>query len=1096
MTALIRDFSGLLYYNPAANGFNPIAQATISGPDNMDEGATETWDLVTWDIPDGVIYWKIIPSGDNLTASRFTDGLTGTVSVVNKRASLSITVSADNLTSVTGQSFDIQFSKTQNGAAFATKYGVNVNDTSQDPQLLVMDLDPKNYTTGSSISDASGQSHSGTLVAAPTFTSAGTNGDGNYFTLNGTSQYIVVPSLQNSTYQSITMMLWFNPSNTDGSLITKELSYKMRLSSSHLNVMATHTGSVPWGFNTTDNSVTVNNNWHHIAVTIASDFIDWYYDGNRFHHEAGIGTLGANTQPLMIGSYGSGTSEFFTGKIGPARLYNYALSSSDISAYFNSTRSRYQATEPNSLIFNGSSDYREVLGTPTDWALGTTWTIEWWSKATSASGPSTIYTVMSQYDNSGGIGIDIYYQNGNLIINNGTTLATEPTPGVWTHVSLVNNAGTMTLYYDGTSVHNGGNWNLGLSTSTLVLGKRGHIPYQYFAGKLTNIRITNTAVYTGTFDPFVTSYPPGNVTGTRLLMNPTGFNTILDLSNNAHTFGGSCGAGNDYPVPPTYSLATAGSVTSINEGSALTFNVTTTNVADGTLLYFYLDSTGAYEITAGRFSAGSGTSFTVNNNTGTFDITVSADSTTATDTQSYNIQLSSTFSPPTFVGNTVGITVNDSSQTPANPTYSLSPAASSINEGSGLTFNVTTTNVADGTYYWTINHTTTSNADFSAVSGSFSITSNSGSFTITPSADNTTEGSETCTVSIRSGSTSGTVLATSSSITVNDTSLTPALSIPTGNIVGQWNSPASGQFGTDPIIWPEAGGYSWAKVYHLAAVTPASNGTIGYAGDGSTSYIQVPIIMSGGEFTFAFTAKLNPTGTFPQGIFDASCPGGYTGLRARWTDATHIEITQPGTGTAAIDMTGSGWHTYGPSFFTVRMKLDSLAGTGSIDIFVNGTAWANIGAPRGASGFSVATNVNMILGALYKDDNTGQVSSLDSTWFNFIYYSRALTNSEVTQLYTAQQAGLLNPVPATTYSFSNSFNAAQHSNNIYINIGYAGVGPTVPPESMAGWYVSGPGIADVATVTAATAVINDSQFYVTIDTSILMASGTYTFTAP
>jgi len=104
------------------------------------------------------------------------------------------------------------------------------------------------------------------------------------------------------------------------------------------------------------------------------------------------------------------------------------------------------------------------------------------------------------------------------------------------------------------------------------------------------------------------------------------------------------------------------------------------------------------------------------------------------------------------------------------PSYSISSAAS-INEGSALTVNVTTANVADATtLYWTVSNA----GDFATSSGSFTITSNSGSFTVTPSADATTEGSETFEVSIRTGSTSGTVVATSSAITINDTSLTAA----------------------------------------------------------------------------------------------------------------------------------------------------------------------------------------------------------------------------------------------------------------------------------------------------------------------------------
>jgi hypothetical protein len=116
--------------------------------------------------------------------------------------------------------------------------------------------------------------------------------------------------------------------------------------------------------------------------------------------------------------------------------------------------------------------------------------------------------------------------------------------------------------------------------------------------------------------------------------------------------------------------------------------------------------------------------------------------------------------------------------TPPPPTYTVTGAASSINEGSALTVNVSGLNIINGTYYWTID----SNAgDFSTSSGSFTITSNAGSFTVTPAADATTESAETFTVSIRSGSTSGTILSTSGSLTINDTSTTPV--VPT--IIGE-----------------------------------------------------------------------------------------------------------------------------------------------------------------------------------------------------------------------------------------------------------------------------------------------------------------------
>jgi len=549
------------------------------------------------------------------------------------------------------------------------------------------------------------------------------------------------------------------------------------------------------------------------------------------------------------------------------------------------------------------------------------------------------------------------------------------------------------------------------------------------------------------------------------------------------------------PPAPTYSLDTAGSVSSVDEGVPLTFNVSTTSVADGTTLYWQTaDNFNAG--TSGRFTGGSGT-VTINSNAASFEITISADNTTAiANPQQYGVYL--------YTGNygqyggtqvtSFTVTVNDTSQTPPpppppppppfNPTLmsiDVSPANQDID--SSITNSVQMS--ATGYYDDSSNQDLTYSASWSIDTEYLSIDS-TGLVTIPANAV------ESGTVSAYQDGVTGTT--TISAHVPPPPPPPPPASVPTGNIVGRWNAPGAGQFGGDPIIWPEASGYSWAKFYHLATYSLGGNGTIGYSGDGSTSYIQTPIHMTPGDFTLAFTARLNPTGTFPQGIFDCSQSGAYAGLRAYWTDATHIEITSPGTGTAAIDMTGSGWHTYGPSFFTIRMKLDNIANTGSIDIFVNGTAWANVGAPRGANGFPATdAGTNMILGALVEGE-LGTGAFLESTWYNFIYYSRALSNSEVTQLYTAQQAGLFNPTPATTYSFVSNFTAGQASSNIYISIGFGGMGPTVPPDQMAGWYVSGPGISDVATVTSITNIVNDSQFTVSIDQTILQGSGTYTFT--
>jgi hypothetical protein len=109
-------------------------------------------------------------------------------------------------------------------------------------------------------------------------------------------------------------------------------------------------------------------------------------------------------------------------------------------------------------------------------------------------------------------------------------------------------------------------------------------------------------------------------------------------------------------------------------------------------------------------------------------------------------------------------------------TYSVSPSTSSVNEGSSVTFTTTTSNVPDGTtLYWTLNTVsgTINASDFSggAVSGSFTVTGGTGSVVLTLANDATTEGSESFQLQVRTGSTGGPIVATSSTVTINDTSL-------------------------------------------------------------------------------------------------------------------------------------------------------------------------------------------------------------------------------------------------------------------------------------------------------------------------------------
>jgi hypothetical protein len=249
-----------------------------------------------------------------------------------------------------------------------------------------------------------------------------------------------------------------------------------------------------------------------------------------------------------------------------------------------------------------------------------------------------------------------------------------------------------------------------------------------------------------------------------------GLNKILDGRSMIFYDTNRTGGGTN---SPTYSVSP--STTSINEGSSVTFTVST-NVPSGTTLYW---STNAISgtINGSDFNDGVTTgSFIVTNDTGSFSRTLANDATTE-GSESFQIQIRTGSASGPIVATSSTITIGDTSLT---PTYSVSPSTSSVNEGSSVTFTVTTTDVPNGTtLYWSTNTIsgTVNSSDFNdgSTTGSFTISGNSGSIVRTLTSDFTTEGSESFQLQIRTGSTAGTIVATSSTVTVNDTSTTPPL---------------------------------------------------------------------------------------------------------------------------------------------------------------------------------------------------------------------------------------------------------------------------------------------------------------------------------
>jgi len=224
--------------------------------------------------------------------------------------------------------------------------------------------------------------------------------------------------------------------------------------------------------------------------------------------------------------------------------------------------------------------------------------------------------------------------------------------------------------------------------------------------------------------------------------------------------------------PPIATYNITANVSSLNEGSAVTFTINTTGVNDGTTLYWTTNVVSGTINTSDFSDSSTSGSFTITSDTGTVVRTLSNDATTE-GTESFQLQIRTGSTSGGIVATSATITISDTS---LDPTYSVSPSPTTVNEGSAVTFTVSTTDVPNGTtLYWTTEQVsgTINSSDFSggATSGSFTINSNSGSIVRTLANDLTTEGSEVFRLQIRTGSTSGTVVATSANVTVNDTSV-------------------------------------------------------------------------------------------------------------------------------------------------------------------------------------------------------------------------------------------------------------------------------------------------------------------------------------
>jgi len=447
-----------------------------------------------------------------------------------------------------------------------------------------------------------------------------------------------------------------------------------------------------------------------------------------------------------------------------------------------------------SALFNAPGD-RLLFPSSTAFNYGTgNFTIETWIYPTANNTTRIIWKHSNPTYFCTVNGGQLYYVPG----NGSYAIAAAPTLNAWNHVAVVRNNNQTRVFLNGVAyapIFDAVN----LGTVSPVLGnyQSSGSGSNQFLGSITNFRISKQALYTANFipsrTPFTTTSQGSSTTSLLLNMRSaaavatdSSVNNLL-ATNNSVTFSTATPYTLPFVTPPTVVVSSAvvtPSTTTPSEGTTITVDVVGTNTPNGTYFYSLEEEFATGALTSADFTSGSLTgSFTISGNVGSFPLTVTRDLLTE-GTETFAIYVRTGSTSGEIIGASAEIAIQDTSITPV---FTVTPA--SINEGSAGSFTVANVG-ADGTYFFTVLNGTTVNADFSAVSGSFlvsgstgGIDNGTGSFNITPVADRVTDGSQTFQVQVRSGSTSGPVVITSASVTVNDTSLTPAFTVAPVNIL-------------------------------------------------------------------------------------------------------------------------------------------------------------------------------------------------------------------------------------------------------------------------------------------------------------------------
>jgi chitodextrinase len=191
-----------------------------------------------------------------------------------------------------------------------------------------------NEASGTTTADISGNNNTGTLTNGPIRAAAGKFGAALSF--DGINDHVLVPNSVSLTLTTaMTLEAWVNPSVTLSSwkaILQKEVdAYFLTASSDQQNRPAsgfTLSSGACCTF-TYATAALVPNTWTHVAATYDGTQFRMYINGVQVSSTPATGSIQPTTTPLRIGG-NTYSSEFFQGLIDEVRIYNRALTLTEI----------------------------------------------------------------------------------------------------------------------------------------------------------------------------------------------------------------------------------------------------------------------------------------------------------------------------------------------------------------------------------------------------------------------------------------------------------------------------------------------------------------------------------------------------------------------------------------------------------------------------------------------------------------------------------------------------------------------------------------------------------------------------------------------